>query len=71
MFPVDTERIINLSKHGIMNKTKQGYVAPLSELLVVRFEENIMSQASGVGSSGFGSTPNADIDDYSDSDWGW
>ena len=26
-----------------MNKTKQGYVAPLSELLVVRFEENIMS----------------------------
>lgn len=26
-----------------MNKTKQGYVAPLSDLLVVRFEENIMS----------------------------
>ncbi len=26
-----------------MNKTKQGYVTPLSDLLVVRFEENIMS----------------------------
>ena len=47
MFPVDTERNINLSKHSIMNKTKQGYVAPLSELLVVRFEENIMSPNYG------------------------
>ena len=47
MFPVDTERNINLSKHSIMNKTKQGYVAPLSDLLVVRFEENIMSPAYG------------------------
>ena len=47
MFPVDTERIINLSKHSIMNKTKQGYVAPLSDLLVVRFEQNIMSPVAG------------------------
>ena len=30
-----------------MNKTKQGYVAPLSDLLVVRFEENIMSPVAG------------------------
>ena len=30
-----------------MNKTKQGYVAPLSDLLVVRFEENIMSVQYG------------------------
>ena len=47
MFPVDTERNINLSKHSIMNKTKQGYVAPLSDLLVVRFEQNIMSPVAG------------------------
>ena len=26
-----------------MNKTKQGYVAPLSDLLVVRFEENLLT----------------------------
>ena len=26
-----------------MNKTKRGYEAPTSELLVVRFEQNIMS----------------------------
>ena len=26
-----------------MNKTKQGYVAPLSDLLVVRFEEGILT----------------------------
>ena len=43
MFPVDTERNITLSKHSIMNKTKQGYVAPLSDLLVVRFEEGILT----------------------------
>ena len=30
-----------------MNKTKQGYVAPLSDLLVVRFEQNIMSPVAG------------------------
>lgn len=51
MFPVDTERNINLSKHSIMNKTKQGYVAPLSDLLVVRFEENIMSPNGTWGNS--------------------
>lgn len=37
-----------------MNKTKQGYVAPLSELLVVRFEENIMSPTYGAaGHAGY------------------
>lgn len=30
-----------------MNKTKQGYVAPLSDLLVVRFEENILNVSGG------------------------
>lgn len=34
-----------------MNKTKQGYVAPLSDLLVVRFEENIMSPNGTWGNS--------------------
>ena len=43
MFPVDTERNINLSKHSIMNKTKQGYVAPLSDLLVIRFEQGLLT----------------------------
>ena len=60
MFPVDTERIINLSKHSIMNKTKQGYVAPLSDLLVVRFEENIMSPNYG----GAGKAGNSVEEDY-------
>ena len=61
MFPVDTERIINLSKHSIMNKTKQGYVAPLSELLVVRFEENLLTVSTG------GNTiNNATIDTWED-----
>lgn len=32
-----------------MNKTKRGYEAPTSELLVVRFEQNIMSD-QGVAS---------------------
>ena len=34
-----------------MNKTKQGYVAPLSDLLVVRFEENLLTISNGVNYS--------------------
>ena len=43
-----------------MNKTKQGYVAPLSDLLVVRFEENIMSPNYG----GAGKAGNSVEEDY-------
>ena len=49
-----------------MNKTKQGYVAPLSELLVVRFEENIMSNPNGYHSGGAGSYTNDDTYDNGD-----
>ena len=53
-----------------MNKTKQGYVAPLSDLLVVRFEENIMSPnygSSQAAGQGFSSS-NGNIFDYTDGD---
>ena len=48
-----------------MNKTKRGYEAPTTELLVVRFEQNIMSlnygaskEAGGVmGTNDYGDDP--------------
>lgn len=49
-----------------MNKTKQGYVAPLSDLLVVRFEENIMSNPAGYHQGGGGSYTNDDMNDNGD-----
>ena len=48
-----------------MNKTKQGYVTPLSDLLVVRFEENIMSP-NGYHQGGGGSYTNDDINENGD-----
>ena len=47
-----------------MNK-KHIYETPVSDLLVVRFEENIMSE---VGVNSF-SEPTADIDDQSSANW--
>ena len=44
---------------------KQFYESPSAELLVVRFEENIMSE---VGVNSF-SEPTADIDDQSSASW--
>ena len=47
-----------------MNKTKRGYEAPTSELLVVRFEQNFCASEFGAASWGSGSTTWwTDIDD--------
>ena len=44
-----------------MNKTKQGYVAPLSELLVVRFEESLLTVSNQNNTIN-----NATIDEWGD-----
>ncbi len=44
-----------------MNKTKQGYVAPLSDLLVVRFEENLLTVSNQNNT-----IKNATIDEWGD-----
>ena len=51
-----------------MNKTKELYSSPTTNLLVVRFEENIMSLAPAKGGIRNMTTTGGDVDDDSD---GW
>lgn len=52
-----------------MKQTKTTYERPTTDLLVIRFEQNIMSIPGGVSSSGFGDAPNADVEDLSNESW--
>jgi len=53
-----------------MIKKKEIYSQPISELLVIRFEQNVMSQV--VSNQGGRFVDPAEIDDHSgDTDWGW
>lgn len=49
-----------------MNKLKMNYLSPETELLVVRFEENIMSDARGYHVGGAGRYGNDDTIDNGD-----
>ena len=50
-----------------MNKNKKFYSQPEAELLVVRFEQNIMSP--GINAAGLQDGNIVDADDYGFSDW--
>lgn len=57
--------VLTFNIHNIMTQNKKLYSQPKAELLVVRFEQNIMSK---VGVNSF-SEPMADIDDQSSANW--
>jgi len=51
-----------------MIKKKEIYSQPISELLVIRFEQNVMSQVVNNQGGSF-ADEEASIDDYSDQSW--